>query len=812
MNIIPGLLLSILAVVVAVMMVIYIVVPLFRAIGWIIRQVYNFVTGVIGDLLRIIGSVVTLLFFIPLVILNVIIGRWSAASHFGAAIQQEVASIGRCFYRVLIGHPARLLGMTALTEGLEKRLPEAMAKAPTSDKPSKRTGVFEGYQIVGSLRGGGSGAKIYIAEPDATKRAIFARSGVTDVDQVVIKSFSLRDGSSLPQIIRESRALEAAKEIGLVLEHSMDEHRFHYVMPYVPGDSLGVVTQRLHDASGSEGLNDRSLREGVGYVADLVRTLDRYHRGGLWHKDVKPDNIIVSSGRAHLVDLGLVTPLRSAMTLTTHGTEYFRDPELVRMALKGVKVHEVDGGRFDVYAAGAVLYAVIENSFPAHGGLSQVSKRCPDSLRWIIRRAMTDYDRRYATAAELLKDMNFVLAASDPFSIKPKDLPSMAGGVADAHEPEPEVDPLDGFEPGPQRAAAAAGSPRPAPDDGERVEVIGAGFGVGARGPFARAGRFAVDGNGEPVNAGGGAKTARRAPKLRVTEWWTGRYSTEAPAVAHPAPSPRPRPVQGQRAPAKDQLRSARARMEAARERARTRMSQHSGRYSNQPNVGVAIALFVFLGGCVLVAGAVIVHGMRQNEQRMVASSTGREAPDPAGAASARSERIEVRFGNLRESMEDISRRVAQNLAAAGVQIGDLGAHMEGLAEASSSSGAVPSPTGRWLLLNDVRDRADEETLARIAFGAQMLESFGFKLVGLGEASEDIELSARARKTIGQGRPDSAETAARITTWLETREDDLGGLIWLFWSLDGESVAFEALSTSPEQAELAGRLLGVVLQ
>jgi hypothetical protein len=35
------------------------------------------------------------------------------------------------------------------------------------------------------------------------------------------------------------------------------------------------------------------------------------------------------------VDFGLITPLRSAMTLTTHGTEYFRDPEMVRMALQG---------------------------------------------------------------------------------------------------------------------------------------------------------------------------------------------------------------------------------------------------------------------------------------------------------------------------------------------------------------------------------------------------------------------------------------------------------------------------------------------
>jgi len=87
------------------------------------------------------------------------------------------------------------------------------------------------------------------------------------------------------------------------------------------------------------------LRAALGFACDLISTLSTYHRGGLWHKDVKPDNIIVDGGpsaRAHLVDFGLVSSLRSAMTLTTHGTEYFRDPEMVRLALKGVKVHEVD--------------------------------------------------------------------------------------------------------------------------------------------------------------------------------------------------------------------------------------------------------------------------------------------------------------------------------------------------------------------------------------------------------------------------------------------------------------------------------------
>src|SRR5690606_11538154 len=148
--------------------------------------------------------------------------------------------------------------------------------------------------------------------------------------KVVIKAFALTDGSSLPQIARESRALEAAKQLGLVLDHGMDDHRFYYVMPYHDGDHLSIVARQLHGESDTDGLGKRELAMAMGYIEDLLLTLREYHRAGLWHKDVKPENIIVHDGRAHFVDLGLVTPLRSAMTLTTHGTEYFRDPEMVR--------------------------------------------------------------------------------------------------------------------------------------------------------------------------------------------------------------------------------------------------------------------------------------------------------------------------------------------------------------------------------------------------------------------------------------------------------------------------------------------------
>ncbi|MEO1512361.1 MAG: serine/threonine-protein kinase, partial [Planctomycetota bacterium] len=362
--------------------VIWLLVKGFGLLGRFIVHVATFIGAMIADSLRLVGSILLAIVFVPLVILNIFVGRWSATSHFGRAIGSEFRAAGLSIYRLAIGHPARLLGLSSLTEGLERRLPQVIAEAPGRDKPKggRATRLFDGYTIVGSLAGGGSGGKLYIAEPEPTKLAGFERQGFINVDKVVIKTFSLDDGSRLPQIIRESRALDAAKKMGLVLEHDMSESRFFYVMRYVPGDSLTSVTQRLHAEGGPGGLSDRALMETVGFATDLVEMLDRYHQGGLWHKDVKPDNIIVDDvsagdGRrhAHLVDFGLVTPLRSAMTLTTHGTEYFRDPELVRQALRGAKVHQIDGGKFDVYAAGAVLFSVIENSFPAHGSLSKIT-------------------------------------------------------------------------------------------------------------------------------------------------------------------------------------------------------------------------------------------------------------------------------------------------------------------------------------------------------------------------------------------------------------------------------------------------------
>ena len=398
-----------------------------RGIAFLVKHVFTFIRNTITDALRSVGALLTACVLIPLALLNLIFFRWQTCKHYTRALEDEAISFGLGIYRLVLGNPLHFVGMGMITDGIERRVPDVVSRAPRTQKSSVRDGKFEGYKVTGVLPAGGSGARLFLAKPRPKKLGELLNAGHEDPGQVVIKAFSLSTGSTLPQIVRESRALESARRLGIVLEHELTERSFHYVMPYVPGDGLDAVITKMHDKAGEGGLSDRQLRVALGYVGDLLYTLDAFHGGGLWHKDIKPSNVIVSDGRAHLVDLGLVTPLASAMTLTTHGTEYFRDPEMVRQALRGVKVHEVNGVKFDIYSAGAVLFSLVENSFPAHGSLSRVTRRSPEAINWIVRRAMADVDGRYGSAQEMLADIRTVLAARDPFAVRPAQLPSVSG-------------------------------------------------------------------------------------------------------------------------------------------------------------------------------------------------------------------------------------------------------------------------------------------------------------------------------------------------------------------------------------------------
>ncbi|MEZ5977325.1 MAG: hypothetical protein R3F34_03805 [Planctomycetota bacterium] len=428
-------------------LLIWIVGALLKGIGWVLETTGRFIThvfgcikGVVVEAVRAAGALVSALILFPMALMNLAFGRWAASKHFADSAGDELRAMVGSTYRAAIGWPLRLVGLGFALDNLEARMLETVERAPRVEPGALD---FWGYTIEKRLPQGGSGAQLFLARPTDEHRTRLASQGIDLPSRVVVKAFGLDLGSSLPQMMRENRALEAARRMGLVFEHVSEGERFYYVMPYVPGDDLGVVVHRLHERSGAQGLDDASLSAVLAHTQNLLGILGRFHAAGVWHKDIKPSNIVVNGDRVELIDLGLVTPLASAMTLTTHGTEYYRDPELVRQAMKGVKVHEVDGVKFDLYSVGAVVYSMVEDSFPAHGNLSRITRRCPQALSWVVRRAMAESSQRYASTSEMLADVAKIAQAHDPFAVRPADLPSMGGSPVELPQiPDQPLPPL----------------------------------------------------------------------------------------------------------------------------------------------------------------------------------------------------------------------------------------------------------------------------------------------------------------------------------------------------------------------------------
>ncbi|MBZ0171444.1 MAG: hypothetical protein K8E66_03610, partial [Phycisphaerales bacterium] len=107
--------LVILAAVVAIGLGVFVLVVLGKVIFKVLAHVFGVIGSMIADVFRFIGATIVALVFIPLIVLNIVIGRWSASAHYGRAFTGECKTIGGCLYRVAIGHPLRLVGLRGMT-------------------------------------------------------------------------------------------------------------------------------------------------------------------------------------------------------------------------------------------------------------------------------------------------------------------------------------------------------------------------------------------------------------------------------------------------------------------------------------------------------------------------------------------------------------------------------------------------------------------------------------------------------------------------------------------------------------------------
>jgi serine/threonine protein kinase len=185
----------------------------------------------------------------------------------------------------------------------------------------------------------------------------------------------------------------------------------YLVMEFVEGESLGTMLER----QGRMPVNDA-----IKLIVQVAQGLHRAHKQGLIHRDVKPDNILVTrDGTAKLADLGLVKTADADLNLTKTGrglgTPHFMSPEQFRDAKNA-------DARCDIYSLGATLYMMVTGELPfrSNGPLDawmkkinndlvpprQIVPEIPERCEWAILRAVNpDKELRPVTCREFVEDL-----------------------------------------------------------------------------------------------------------------------------------------------------------------------------------------------------------------------------------------------------------------------------------------------------------------------------------------------------------------------------------------------------------------------
>ncbi|MEE9299839.1 MAG: serine/threonine-protein kinase, partial [Alphaproteobacteria bacterium] len=138
----------------------------------------------------------------------------------------------------------------------------------------------------------------------------------------------------------------------------------YYVMPYIEGESLRAKLAR-------EG--EQPIDETIQILQEIADALAYAHESGVVHRDIKPDNVMLSRNHAMVTDFGVAKAVsasggetRSALTSLgiALGTPAYMSPE------QAAADPHVDH-RADIYSLGALAYEMLTGSPPFGGGTPQ---------------------------------------------------------------------------------------------------------------------------------------------------------------------------------------------------------------------------------------------------------------------------------------------------------------------------------------------------------------------------------------------------------------------------------------------------------
>ena len=275
--------------------------------------------------------------------------------------------------------------------------------------------VAERYEIMGKIGAGGM-SDVYKARDHILGRFVAIK---------VLKQEFSEDVNFVVKFRTEAQSAAGLEHPNIVNIYDVgSEAGMHYiVMEYVEGVTLKTYIEKK---------GQLTYKEAVSIAIQVGRGIEAAHAKNIIHRDIKPQNILISTeGKAKVTDFGIARAVSSnTISADVMGSVHYASPEQARNGF-------VDD-KSDIYSLGIVMYEMVTGRVPFDGETtvsiaiqhlqeemtipSVFAPELPVSLEKIILKCtQKSPDRRYLNISELLADLKQVLVRPNTDFVKISD-------------------------------------------------------------------------------------------------------------------------------------------------------------------------------------------------------------------------------------------------------------------------------------------------------------------------------------------------------------------------------------------------------
>lgn len=263
------------------------------------------------------------------------------------------------------------------------------------------------YEILSKVGAGGM-SDVYKAKDHILSRFVAIK---------VLKQEFSEDSSFVTKFRAEAQSAAGLEHPNIVNIYDVGSENglYYIVMEYVEGITLKTYIEKK---------GQLSFKESASIAIQVARGIEAAHNKNIIHRDIKPQNIIISTdGKVKVTDFG-IAKATSLNTISSDvmGSVHYASPEQARNGF-------VDG-RSDIYSLGIVMFEMVTGRVPFDGDttvavalqhlqeeIARPSIYAPDLPisfeKIILKCTQKTPDRRYQTIEELLTDIRRSLAHPD---------------------------------------------------------------------------------------------------------------------------------------------------------------------------------------------------------------------------------------------------------------------------------------------------------------------------------------------------------------------------------------------------------------